>query len=586
MSIAQVQAALCAEIKSLPTCAVFTIIEVAPTENGWRIKVQGKPSHGAATETPLTDDFVNAGACWYSPTSGSATVSRVDLNNSHVSLVNVKNTPPRLGQDILLFPRDYITPVLSRWKDDNLAQKAIACLNDFKHPAVVRSTPLCANKYPFLRPAQRHALNLVMQAVSFLYGPPGTGKTTTLAIVIAEFLVSNPLARVLLVAATNLAVDQVTLATVKVLETGLETGISRQLHRLGSGYDRRQYAGREHLLSKIWESVCAGDESVGDAYGKPMGPLESVCVGDAGKKVRLLAMTIASCIARMPWLQQLDKFDLVVFDEASQINLPQTLLVMALGKACLFAGDPEQLAPIATSKSQSAQRWLSRSAFAFMPTTGLSTCFLNEQSRMAGPICRIVSEIFYGGSLRVADDALADPGWLKSRTRPLGHIPASEHVRIERIVSSASRTHDRKGWLRIESAQRAIDLVLSALKDGHARESDIVIITPFRLQRSHLLEQLSFLGLPNIKVSTVHSCQGSEAAFVIFDPVCATDEFLMNQKGQQMINVAFSRAQVKLVVMLSAEDLQNPSFAQMVAILKRDSDPMAQLLSTPQSPQA
>ena len=125
--IADIKAALQAEIKSLPTCAVFTIIEVAPTGNGWRIKVQGKPSHGAATETPLTDDFVNAGACWYSPTSGSATVSRVDLNTSHVSLVNVKNTPPRLGQDILLFPRDYITPVLSRWEDDNIAQNAIAC---------------------------------------------------------------------------------------------------------------------------------------------------------------------------------------------------------------------------------------------------------------------------------------------------------------------------------------------------------------------------------------------------------------------------------------------------------------------------
>ena len=586
MSIAQVQAALCAEIKSLPTYAVFTIIEVAPMGNGWRIKVRGKPSHGAATSTPLTEDFVNAGAFWYSPTSGSATVSRVDLNNSHVSLVNAKNTPPRIGQDILLFPRDYITPVLLRWKDDNLAQKAIACLNDFKHPTVVRSTPLCANKYSFLRPAQRHALNLVMQAVSFLYGPPGTGKTTTLAVMVAEVLISNPLARILLVATTNLAVDQVTIATAKVLEEVTETGISRQVHRFGSGYDRRQYAGREYLLSKNWGSVIAGDEPVGDAYGEPTGPSEPNCNVVTGKKVRLYAMTIASCMANMTRLLELGEFDFIVFDEASQISLPQTLLVMALGKACLFAGDPEQLAPIVTSKSQSAQRWLSRSAFAFMPTTGPALCFLNEQSRMAAPICQIDSEIFYGGLLRVADDALADPRWLKSRTRPFGHIPANEHVRIERIDSCASRTHDRNRWLRIESAQRTIDLVLSALRDGHALESEIVIITPYRLQRAYLLEQLSLLELPNIKVSTVHSCQGSEAAFVIFDPVRADDEFLMNQGGRQLINVAFSRAQAKLVVMLSTDDLQNPIFAQMAAILERDSDPMAQLLATPQLPQA
>lgn len=580
MSAQEIKAALGSEIESHPNCARYTIIESTQTTQRVVIKLKAKPNRGAATTTPLTEDFVNAGACWYNPT-GTATVSQVDPNNSQVTLANVKNNPPQMGQDTWLYPHDYITPVLSKWEDDNLAQKAIACLNNFKHPTVVRSSPLSAKKYPFLRPAQRHALNLVMQAVSFLYGPPGTGKTTTLAVVVAEFLISNPSARVLLVASTNLAVDQLTVATVKFCEKGAETGVSRQLHRVGRGYDRRLYAGREYLLSKNWGSVTAGDEPVGDAYGEPTGPFEPNCNGVTGKKVRLYAMTIASCIANMTRLRELGEFDFIVCDEASQISLPQTLLVMTLGKACLLAGDPEQLAPIVTSKSQSAQRWLSRSAFAFMPTTGPTLCFLNEQSRMAGPICKIVSEIFYGGLLRVANDAIDDPRWLKSRTRPLGHIPASEHVRIERVDSCASRTHDRNGWTRIESAQRTIDLVLSALKDGHALESEIVIITPYRLQRAHLLEQLSLLELPNIKVSTVHSCQGSEAAFVIFDPVCGKDEFLMSQVGRQMINVAFSRAQAKLIVMLSAEDFQNPIFAQMAAILERDSDPMAQLLATP-----
>ena len=586
MSVVNIKAALSEEKKNLQTCAVFKITKITQTNQRLLLDLQGKPSHGAATATPLTEDFVNAGACWYSPTSGSGTVSRVDLNNSQVSLVNVKNTPPQIGQDILIFPPDYITPVLSRWEDDNLAQKAIACLNDFKHPTVVRSTPLSAKKYPFLRPAQRHALNLVMQAVSFLYGPPGTGKTTTLAVVIAEYLVSNPLARVLLVSTTNLAVDQLLIAIDKVLEQGAETGVRRQLRRFGSGYDRNQYVEREHLLSKNCALISTADEAGDDKYGKPSLSLKRVCTDDPAGNVRLYAMTTTSSIARMPWLRERDKFDLLAIDEASQISLAQILLVMPLGKTRLFAGDPEQLAPIAISKTQSAQRWLTRSAFAFMPVNGPSSCFLNEQSRMAGPICKIVSEIFYGGSLRVADDALADPVWLKSRTRPMGHIPASEHVSIQNIASGATRSRHRNGWFRLESAQRIMDLVLSALKDGHAKESDIVIITPYRLQRAYLLEQLSMLGVPKIKVSTVHSCQGSEAPFVIFDPVCGDDEFLMGQAGRQLINVAISRAQAKLVVMLSAQDLQNPIFCQMVAILKRDSEPMSDVLSTPQLPQA
>ena len=585
MSVADIKAALRAEIGSRQKYAVFKITKVTPIWNGLMIELQGKPSvaNGA---TPLTEDFANAGACWYGPAEGSATVSWVDPHESQVTLVNCKKNPPQVGHDVLLFPTDYVTPVLLLWEDEDRAQKAIACLDELRCPKFVRSTPLPANKYPFLRPAQRGALNLVTQSSSYLFGPPGTGKTTTLAVLVAEFLVSNPFATVLLVAPTNLAVDQALIATDKVLEQGAETGVRRQLRRFGSGYDRNRYAEREHLLFKNCTSISTEDEAGDDGYGKPSRSPERACTDDPGGKVRLHAMTIASSIARLPSVRKLDRFDLIVFDEASQISLAQTLLVMPLGQASLFAGDPEQLAPIATSNTHSAQRWLTRSAFAFMPATGLSSCFLNEQSRMAPPICEIVSEIYYGGSLRVADDALADPLWLEGRVRPMGHIPASEHVSIQRIASVACRTRNRKGWVRLESAQRIIDLVLSVLKEGHAKECDVVIITPFRLQRAHLREQLSLLGVPKIKVNTVHSCQGSEAALVIFDPVCGHDEFLMSQVGRQLINVAISRAQAKLVVMLSAQDLQNPIFAQMVAITERVSKPRAQVLGIPQLPQA
>ena len=586
MSIAHVKAALRAKMEGLPTRAVFTITKVTQTFQGTVLDLKGKPSHGAATATPLTEDFDSAGACWYTPANGTATVSRVDPDNSQVRLIKVKNTSPQVGRDILLYPPNYLKASLSAWEDDGWAQKAIAGRDDLLNPTHVKSNPLYAEKYPFLRPAQRRALNLVTHSSSFLLGPPGTGKTTTLGVMVAEFLVTNPEARVLLVSTTNLAVDQALLAVDRALEYGIETGVRHQLRRIGHGYDRRLYDLREHLLPRNPVHVTVEDKSVGDEYDTTTYPPKPIHIGDAGENVRLYARTITSCVAGLSSLRALNEFDLVVFDEASQISLAHTLLVMPLGKARLFAGDPEQLAPIAKCNIQSVQLWLARSAFALMPTAGPSICFLNEQSRMAGSICYVDSEIFYGGALRVADDAVADPDWLKSRTRPFGHIPANEHVRIERINSTASRTRERRGWSRIESAQRTIDLVLSALKAGHAVESEIVIITPYRLQRADLIKQLSFLGYPKIKVSTVHSCQGSEALFIIFDPVRGHDEFMINQAGGRLINVAFSRAQAKLIVMLSAEDLQNPVFAQLAAILERDSDPMAQLLATPQLPQA
>ena len=82
-----------------------------------------------------------------------------------------------------------------------------------------------------------------IQAV-FLYGPPGTGKTTTLGVLLAEYLHPNPRARVLLLSTTNHAVDQATVAVDKALEQALR----KTIKRLGSRFVASHYAGREHLL--------------------------------------------------------------------------------------------------------------------------------------------------------------------------------------------------------------------------------------------------------------------------------------------------------------------------------------------------
>jgi DNA replication ATP-dependent helicase Dna2 len=72
---------------------------------------------------------------------------------------------------------------------------------------------------------------------------------------------------------------------------------------------------------------------------------------------------------------------------------------------------------------------------------------------------------------------------------------------------------------------------------------------------------------------------------VIFDPVDGLHELLGHEKGRQLINVALSRAQAKLILMLSAKDVQNPIFAQIRGLVEdhanRPIEPIVQALNDP-----
>jgi hypothetical protein len=92
-----------------------------------------------------------------------------------------------------------------------------------------------------------------------------------------------------------------------------------------------------------------------------------------------------------------------------------------------------------------------------------------------------------------------------------------------------------------------------------------------------------------VKVSTVHRAQGSEAPLVLFDPVDGQQPFLQTEEARRLVNVAFSRAQAKLVVWLSAADARNPVLAPLVQRLRlagdtRPATPLLDLAGQPDFP--
>ena len=193
---------------------------------------------------------------------------------------------------------------------------------------------------------------------------------------------------------------------------------------------------------------------------------------------------------------------------------------------------------------------------------------LNEQSRMAKSICSAVSEAFYLGKLKVADNSKDDTKWLKKRSIKFASVDEKSSLAAIDIHSDGIWSQKYRGLIRFESAQQISELVNSALKAKQINAEDIIILTPFRAQRVLIRALLFHHGIKGVRVSTVHRSQGSEALVILFDPVKGDEPFLANEQGARLINVAVSRAMGKLILFLSSSDKKNEKLAQFYQLSK------------------
>jgi hypothetical protein len=244
-----------------------------------------------------------------------------------------------------------------------------------------------------------------------------------------------------------------------------------------------------------------------------------------------------------------------------------------------------------------------------------STCLLNEQSRMAEPICRVVSGVFYDNKLIVAAECEGDQSWLAERRLPYRPEPLGSEATCAVEVGTDGQWSARYGGpIRHESAMRIVELV--DLLSTDLDESDMLVITPFRGHRTLLRACLRSAGHSKVAVSTVHRAQGSERHTVIFDPVQGCNGFFgewvparegqfrgagtktardgavlrfeENDLARRLVNVALSRAKARLIVLFSESDRDNPLLAQIYNVIVRlhspGPDPICLYASKPNFP--
>ncbi|MCG8468168.1 MAG: AAA domain-containing protein [Gemmatimonadetes bacterium] len=471
-----------------------------------------------------------------------------------------------------------------------------------------------------LNEPQRAALGRILGSeAQLVWGPPGTGKSRLVARAALELAERG---RVLVTATTNGAVDEIAdrlrriadpvdIAAGRIVRVGsdLERAADDPL-RLESVLARRIEGGAGGVLRSIEDL----ERQLGPRSSSPPENGRTSAIGPHARLGRLLgiararddaeaaravgralhalsrqaeetveaASVVLTTFARLSVRDELRDvvFDALIVDEASTAPLPYVAFAASrTSRATVAVGDFQQLPPVVVSDGPAAERWLKRDLFretgvvssersgSGLPAPHDGLCaMLDVQYRMAPEIRAIVSDSFYGGRLRDAEEVSERPPSLRA-------VRLFDTSGLEPIVE------------RLDGSRRNpahADVIMSFL-GRLAREGfgDIAVVSPYRAQTRHLRDlvrrRLGRAAPEDLQVSTIHRFQGREKRIVVIDTVDAPPGrswFLDETKNTdfpRLLNVALSRARDALVIVASLDGLRRtlPGDALLRRLLER-----------------
>ena len=413
--------------------------------------------------------------------------------------------------------------------------------------------------------AVKMALALV---ITFIWGPPGTGKTRTIAEICKRFYEEK--LRVLILSQSNKAVDEILLkykslyndwAVGEVVRYGNAESeelksekflLSRELALLECPELQQR---KEKIEKKLKDDRLSDDERIDlseelDIIERNLKFEETAIV----KQAIVVATTISKAVVD-PVIFKENKFDVVIVDEVSMVNIPQIFFSAGLADSKLICvGDFKQLATIAKSEDE----FLKKDIFNYCSIDAALAkgyphehmCMLNTGYRCHPQITKVCSEHMYHGKLKCHE----------SVEKKVEHITDLNPVKGEPIVLAdmnglgALVTDTSLGTHGINIASAFVSFAFAV---SNADLCNSGIITPYRNQE-HLYKMLlkdSGVSRIQLEASTVHKYQGSEKDYIIFDavdtvPLKKPGRLLSaqnNDTANRLVNVALTRAKGKFV---------------------------------------
>ncbi len=399
-----------------------------------------------------------------------------------------------------------------------------------------------------------------------IVGPPGTGKTSVTLRNMVHDLYHNTQERVLLLAFTHRAVDE-------ICET-LESECPYV--RLGTMTDTPE-AFRPRLLQPIIDA-CSNRTLLRQRIGEQR--------FWTGTTARLLAM---------PHLFDLLEFDTIIVDEASQLLDHQVIeLLKHARKEAILIGDPKQLPAVTLQEgAQSLFEQLYRK-YQQEGHQGRIT-LLNKQGRMHPAIADFSNSMFYGNLLspvglphqQETTSLMPRYAFIDVPSAPLGtKSNPAEASMVARLVNRIAEIYQKEG---LEWTEKTLGIIvpyrqqIAAIRTELANKS----IDPSAKASSSRQEHRNALSngcedlTPHstfINIDTVERYQGSQRDIIIYTTTVSTSDQLsmlstpMKLDGQlidRKLNVAITRARKHLYIVGNRQLLsQSPVYAQLIEMMQ------------------
>jgi len=431
-------------------------------------------------------------------------------------------------------------------------------------------------RFPWLNATQEKAVNEVLRAkdVAIVHGPPGTGKTTTLVEAIHETLRRET--QVLVCAQSNMAVDwiseKLTDYGIPVLRIGNPTRVNDKM--LAFTYERQFENHPDYpqlwALRNAIRQVREQKGKSGSTHQKlarlreRATELEMRISASLFDQARVVACTLIGSASR---LLVGKKFPTVFIDEAAQALEPACWVALRRAHRIVLAGDHQQLPP--TVKCYEAQK--SGLGITLMErivrNVPQAVTLLQVQYRMNEHIMRFSSDWFYAG--QVKSDASVQHRSILDLDTPVEWIDTA--LQPDEDAFSEAFVGENHGRINKAEAQLSLTTLENYVKKiGLQRfrdeRLDIGVISPYRVQAQylrHLIKQSETLRplRKSIAVNTVDGFQGQERDIILISLVRS------NANGQigflsdlRRMNVAMTRARMKLLVIGNAETLSHHTF--------------------------